>query len=78
MRYVQLLTSDGRFVTCGTIPAFDVPPDVILWGDRHFQYAGTGAGDEDGTYHIDQYRECFAVALIDDLESSQPPSEEAN
>ena len=63
MRQVELLTTDGRFVTNGTIPPFDVPPDVIIWGDRIFQHKDTYAGDEDGTYHIDSYRECFAVTL---------------
>lgn len=58
MKTVLLYTKDGGFVVSGKIPAFDVPPDVILWGDRHFQYSGT---DDEG---VDSYVECFAVALV--------------
>ena len=57
MKTVLLYTKDGGFVVSGKIPAFNVPPDVIVWGDRIFQYSAT---TDEGT---DSYVECFAVAL---------------
>lgn len=58
MKTVMLYTKDGEFVVNGLIPAFKSPPDVIVWGDRHFQYSATSNED------IDSYIECFAVALV--------------
>lgn len=58
MRKVLLYTSNGAFVVSGWIPPFDVPPEVIVWGDRHFRYS---AADNEG---VDVYVECFTVALV--------------
>lgn len=54
---VKLLTHDHGFVVSGKIPHFDVPPSVILWGDRTFAYFDTGQG-------IHTYLEAFAVYLV--------------
>lgn len=58
MKTVILFTKSGDFVVSGKVPEFDVPPDVIVWGDRHFQYSATS---DEG---VDSYVECFAVALV--------------
>lgn len=58
MKPVILKTTDGRFVIRGQVPAFNQPPDVLVWGDRHFRY------DSTDSLGADVYIECFAVALI--------------
>lgn len=58
MRKVMLYTASGEFVVSGWVPAFNTPPDVLVWGDRHFKY--DGSDDE----NVDSYSECFAVALV--------------
>jgi len=58
MEKVRLLTKDGGFVTSGMIPAFNDPPDVIVWGSRIFQYDST----DDEREHV--YIEAFSSYLV--------------
>lgn len=57
MDRVILQTKDGGYVTGGKIPPFNEPPDVLLWGDRVFQYNVT----DDEHCHI--YVEVFYFVL---------------
>ena len=58
MKNVILYTESGEHVVSGQVPFFDVPPAVLIWGDRVFLYSAT---DDEG---VDSYVECFAVALV--------------
>lgn len=58
MKKVLLYTREEEFVVSGWVPPFDVPPDVLIWGDRCFRYNSTS---DEG---LDVYVECFAVALV--------------
>lgn len=69
MRPVQLFTTgpeDPRsFVVEGTIPSFNEAPQVIFWGERVFVFVrSTKESCKGRMTDIWQYREAFAVALI--------------
>lgn len=57
MEHVRLLTADGGFVTSGTIPSFNEPPGILIWGTRFFTYEQT----DDESVHV--YVETFAYVL---------------
>jgi len=60
---VRLETHHGELVATGRIPKYITgPPPVLLWGIRVFQLYG---GEKEGDAHVQVYRECFAVALVD-------------
>lgn len=60
---VRLEVPSGAFVVAGRIPKFQTgPPPVLTWGTRTFQLYG---GEKYGDSHVQVYRECFAVALVD-------------
>jgi hypothetical protein len=42
MLEVTLYTRDGREVVRVTVPPFELPPEVILWGARYFVRRGDG------------------------------------
>lgn len=51
----QLFTKEGNYVATVKVAPFLMKPDVLVWGDRMFQY-------KDG-----QYLECFAVYVQEAL-----------
>lgn len=58
---VELRTEKGELVTVVLIPPFLTPPDVIVWGTRHFK-KGCWSDPSEGSRPY--YNECFAVAAI--------------
>jgi hypothetical protein len=67
----RLATKDGSHVADVQVPPFQSNPDVLIWGDRVFQFhaAISGGGDPCSA----EYRECFAfmvpIPLVDRAES---------
>lgn len=57
---IRLETADGRYVTTGLIPPFNVLPDVALWGSRVFKLHDEPQ-DKDAPII---YREAFAIAVV--------------
>lgn len=60
---VRLGTWEGNHVADATIPPFQKRPDVLIWGDRVFTHHAEVARDGDDV--TQEYRECFAVAVIE-------------
>lgn len=54
MTKIKLYTNDGQFVEEVTIPLFETPPVVVIWGDRVFVY----------DLMVNQYREQFAYVAV--------------
>lgn len=61
---VQLLTREGKFVADKLIPPFNAWPEVVLWGERVFVFFTNQVGTDVG-----QYREAFAVAIVEPSDS---------
>jgi len=59
MDNVRLLTADGGYVTSGTIPKFNEPPGILIWGERFFTYDIT----DDENVHV--YIETFTFVLTE-------------
>jgi hypothetical protein len=72
VRRIRLETAKGELVTDGEcIPPFIRQPDVVVWGFRHFAYAGgtIGAGKD-----VLVYREVFAYHITG-MEKDLAPGE---
>lgn len=57
---VKLYVGATGFVVSGTIPPFDIPPRVLIWGDRVFCHVPK----QKGIASFERYEEAFCVALV--------------
>lgn len=72
MMTVRLETESGELVTYASIPPFNTMPAVLVWGIRHFKLSDSvfrhteRQGERLKQQDLAIYRECFAVAIIDE------------
>ena len=59
---VKLFAKGGGFVANVTIPPFNEPPDILLWGTRCFVYDDAATKDAEPPLH---YTEAFYYAIPD-------------
>jgi len=52
---MRLINNVGSYVATVMLPKFNTPPEVIVWGIRHFIPTKT----------LDVYKEAFAVAAVE-------------
>lgn len=57
---IELVTKDDKIVAYGSLPPFNVYPEVVLWGNRVFKLKTEAS---EGLRAV--YTEVFAVAIID-------------
>ena len=59
---IKLVTAAKELVAVHTIPPFNAPPDIIMWGVRVFSKTDASEGQSDGTFMY-VYVEGFAYAI---------------
>lgn len=70
---VKLETDDGGHVGWAVILPFNIPPHVIIWGERVFRYGGflEGATASRRRPYL-LYKEAFTFALVTPVTQKRP------